>query len=121
MNSDISKVHRVLDAIEELHRLERSDKTTKDLKAVLIETRTALTNYQAELMSYVLKHGKGKNLEVHVELQKTLQTAINVCNTGALMSDMPASPSARIIATYVISEGGFSGIEAFLKVMRSAK
>jgi len=109
----------VLDAIGKLRGFERGKGTKKDLKAALTETITALTNYQAEILSTVLKSRKGKKIEGLVALIATLQTAIKICNNGALMLDLPASPSPRTIAVYISSEGDFWEIEAFLKALLS--
>ncbi len=109
----------VLAAIKDLHKFEKREAKGKDLKAVLTETKRALTNYQAELLASILKSGKGKNIEGLVGLTATLQTAIKICNNGALMLDLPASPSPRTIAIYVTTEGDFWEIEAFLKALRS--
>ncbi len=109
----------VLDAIGKLRGFEKRKGTKKDLKAALAESIKSLTNYQAEVLSTVLKSRKGKQTEGLVNLIATLQTAIKICNNGALMIALPASPSPRTIAVYIISEGDFWEIEAFLKALLS--
>ena len=109
-----SSQKELLDAIVELHRFETIARTLSDLKAVIVEIRSALTKVQGEILAFFVKQ-----LQVPDTLDSftnMFREAIMSCNTVALMSDVP-NMNPKALATYLYSSGNFAGIESFLRVL----
>jgi hypothetical protein len=99
-----SSQKKLLDAIKELHRFETSPKALLDLKAIVVELRSALVEVQGEMVAEAI-------------LGNMFRGAIGACSTIALFLDLPAI-DARSAATFLVVLGNFAGIESFLNALK---
>ena len=105
----------LLGAIGELHKLETRTSTLLDFKAVVVETRSTLIKVQGELLGNAIKEKTtGDALGALLGLFKT---AIDACNSVAMFSDVPTM-NEKMLASFLVAQGNFAGIEAFLTALK---
>lgn len=106
------------DAIVELQRFETSAGTLSDLKAVVVEVRSALTKVQGEILASAFKQPQAS--ETFGFFIKLFVDAMNSCNTVALLCDYP-NMNPKSLATFLYTNGNFAGIESFLRAGEQQK
>jgi hypothetical protein len=106
---------KLLDAIQELHRFETSPKALPDLKAIVVELRSALAEVQGEMVAKAMRQRQPYTEALRI-LGNMFRGAIDACNTIALFLDLPTI-DARSAATFLVVLGNFAGIESFLNTL----
>ena len=103
----------LLDSIVELHRFETSDETPSNLKALVVEMRTALTKVQGELIASAILQPQSQVFGTFVQL---FRIAIDYCSMAAVLADSPNMDS-KSLATMLYITGNLAGIESFLRAL----